>query len=558
MGQHQHSPLTEQSRALAVYGTGARRLFPSPIRYKRSKSNEETIPSGKPDKAIGSTESLTRTTAVAAATGDTAAAVEDRDGTTPTGPRVSPPAKSATDAPLSPNREDERVQQYQSPKKTGLQLQTNPTLSPFRAYNGGQSGKASIGVSPLKPTAVPPSTEPSPKGAGPSLPTADMAIESPVKRSSNTTNSNSENETMESNQPKDKSAEEELSRNTPPSTMVKTTNGTAPTTTTAAGAIGPSTKKTKDRETPAETGASNRNQRVISPSSSVEGHQPRGNRIWSKSGDGGAALPTEVHAPNGSVESPSQRSPLVRYPRGYYPDSRFGIPQPSGYPSGGGVPSHSSAPLPPSAYHPGPPYYPPSPHNPYHPMYSAGNYPGHPHHETPGQTASPLSSSWRLGGAPPPTGPYGHHHAPPAHSIYGHSQQPPYAGSSGGVGGYPGSPYGAPSMYHHPHPGAVSRFGPGSSVSLSTPTLHHPKPASPSSSMLGKRTVQEMEAAGTMPTESPGGSSSHSGAGSTEDPAPKKIKSVAEWQRAARSTGLAPSANRCVALKAPIPSRFWG
>ena len=38
----------------------------------------------------------------------------------------------------------------------------------------------------------------------------------------------------------------------------------------------------------------------------------------------------------------------------------------------------------------------------------------------------------------------------------------------------------------------------------------------------------------------------------------ENIKSVAEWQHATLATGKAPSANRCLALKAPIPSKYWG
>ena len=36
------------------------------------------------------------------------------------------------------------------------------------------------------------------------------------------------------------------------------------------------------------------------------------------------------------------------------------------------------------------------------------------------------------------------------------------------------------------------------------------------------------------------------------------IKSVADWQQAALSTGKPPSAGRCLPLKEPIPSRYWG
>jgi len=41
-------------------------------------------------------------------------------------------------------------------------------------------------------------------------------------------------------------------------------------------------------------------------------------------------------------------------------------------------------------------------------------------------------------------------------------------------------------------------------------------------------------------------------------PLRQKITSVAEWQKAALATGRAPSANRCIQLKAPIPSKYWG
>ena len=37
-----------------------------------------------------------------------------------------------------------------------------------------------------------------------------------------------------------------------------------------------------------------------------------------------------------------------------------------------------------------------------------------------------------------------------------------------------------------------------------------------------------------------------------------EITSVAQWQQAQMITGFAPSANKCVPLKSPIPSKFWG
>jgi hypothetical protein len=39
---------------------------------------------------------------------------------------------------------------------------------------------------------------------------------------------------------------------------------------------------------------------------------------------------------------------------------------------------------------------------------------------------------------------------------------------------------------------------------------------------------------------------------------PKRIKSVSDWRAAAMATGMAPSANRCVPLQEPIPSKCWG
>ena len=45
----------------------------------------------------------------------------------------------------------------------------------------------------------------------------------------------------------------------------------------------------------------------------------------------------------------------------------------------------------------------------------------------------------------------------------------------------------------------------------------------------------------------------------TNGPASSRdIKSVAEWQQATLATGQVPSANRCVPLADPVPSRFWG
>jgi hypothetical protein len=39
---------------------------------------------------------------------------------------------------------------------------------------------------------------------------------------------------------------------------------------------------------------------------------------------------------------------------------------------------------------------------------------------------------------------------------------------------------------------------------------------------------------------------------------PSQITSVADWQAAARETGSPPSVGRCVPLKDPVPSHYWG
>jgi hypothetical protein len=136
-------------------------------------------------------------------------------------------------------------------------------------------------------------------------------------------------------------------------------------------------------------------------------------------------------------------------------------------------------------------------------------------------------------GAPMPP-PYGNGHPmypsyppppPPPHYMDGRHVAPPsyYAP-------YPTHPHAHPMMHHYRHP---SQFPP-------------PYPGAPPPTALAKGA-----AAGSVKqsnrTKSPQGTDGGN-----------SIKSVAEWQKAALATGKAPSANRCLPLKEPIPSKYWG
>ena len=146
--------------------------------------------------------------------------------------------------------------------------------------------------------------------------------------------------------------------------------------------------------------------------------------------------------------------------------------------------------------------------------------------------------------APPP---YGHdfHAQPYTHHRYPYPPgyvQPPY-GAYPMYGAYPPPPHpcymGRPAAPHfypaYPphHPAMMHRFH---SAPPAQPFRGSPHPAMPT-----ERAVPSPE----VPRSSP-------------PPSNSEIKSVQEWRKAALTTGKPPSANRCVPLKEPIPSKYWG
>jgi hypothetical protein len=162
-----------------------------------------------------------------------------------------------------------------------------------------------------------------------------------------------------------------------------------------------------------------------------------------------------------------------------------------------------------AAYPPGARPYPHAPYPPPHTMHPYGMRPPY--------------------GAPMPP-PYGHGHPmynsyppPPPHYMDGRHCAPPSYYTP-----YPPHPH--PMMHHYRHP---SQFPP-------------PYPGVPPPAGLTK-----IAAAGSV-KQSSRTNSPHGGDDGN------CIKSVAEWQKAALATGKAPSANRCLPLKEPIPSKYWG
>lgn len=193
-------------------------------------------------------------------------------------------------------------------------------------------------------------------------------------------------------------------------------------------------------------------------------------------------------------------------------------------------PDRSPARFPPRYYHdamryPGPPGRPAnSPYYPPPPMPTGYGYGGPPYREPP--------PAWRMGGPYPPP-------PPPPHSAHHPHMHPSY----GGIPPYPPTPYGHAGMFPPPQP--------------HYPGVHMPRyPVE-----LGERGFQsslarqEEASQQQQPKMEVADKSAHQGDG---EGVPTKIQSVAEWQRAALATGMAPSANRCVPLKAPIPSKYWG
>jgi hypothetical protein len=141
-------------------------------------------------------------------------------------------------------------------------------------------------------------------------------------------------------------------------------------------------------------------------------------------------------------------------------------------------------------------------------------------------------------GAPP--GPYQPPYYPPGRGMYAYpppphfSEGPPPHGTGWGV-----PPHGAtPPQYPPSYPTPYGR--------PPMPPQRYPAPGMHSESL------------GRKPSDPKPTSALSSKSGSPQRPGASKIKSVAEWQRATLATGKAPSANRCMPLKAPIPSKYWG
>lgn len=150
-------------------------------------------------------------------------------------------------------------------------------------------------------------------------------------------------------------------------------------------------------------------------------------------------------------------------------------------------------------------------------------------------------------------------HPPTADSRYGSAPyQPPYYQSGPGMYGYPPPP--PPSYpdgsHHHgwrmpPSGSFPPPHGAASPYAHTYPPRGYGHPTMPPRSYpprgMNLEKPVDRKSSGT-PTQQT----------SAQNVGAPKIKSVAEWQRATLATGKAPSANRCMPLKAPIPSKYWG
>lgn len=135
-------------------------------------------------------------------------------------------------------------------------------------------------------------------------------------------------------------------------------------------------------------------------------------------------------------------------------------------------------------------------------------------------------------------------HYPPHPASFAFGGPPPYGA------GYPiyhtyaphGVPHVSPFMtgHLHGHPGATAFFSP----------YHH---AAAHAMQHYRHTHHRF--AGAMPQKEDVAPRVRSSEGSGNK---ESFKSVAHWQQATLSSGKPPSANRCMPLKEPIPSKYWG
>jgi hypothetical protein len=137
------------------------------------------------------------------------------------------------------------------------------------------------------------------------------------------------------------------------------------------------------------------------------------------------------------------------------------------------------------------------------------------------------------------------HHPPYNHAGYMHpGAYAPPVGYGYPPYGYPSAPYQPYLMMHAPPHGSMYPMHPP------VPVMHQSLPKADDDGDTALETQREglriIQKIGNQREVQLDPSAQHS------------IQSVADWQQATVTSGKVPSTNRCVALKPPVPSRFWG
>jgi hypothetical protein len=144
-----------------------------------------------------------------------------------------------------------------------------------------------------------------------------------------------------------------------------------------------------------------------------------------------------------------------------------------------------------------------------------------------------------------------YHPHPPSLAFGG---PPPYGSGYPIYHGYPPHrlPYASPlAIGHlHGHPGAGGFFPPYPHAAQMMHQPRHLYPPFPSCHVLAGATPIK-RGAGVVETLSIDSKVENKGN-------KESFKSVADWQQSTLSSGKPPSANRCVPLKEPVPSKYWG
>jgi hypothetical protein len=159
---------------------------------------------------------------------------------------------------------------------------------------------------------------------------------------------------------------------------------------------------------------------------------------------------------------------------------------------------------------------------------------------------------------------------------HAHLHHPPYAGymhpsayaHPGGYGyppyGYPPAPYQPYLMMHAPPHGSMYPMHP--QMHPPVPPMHQPLQQAQQQAQQAQQADDVADTAPDTQREALRNPSPHQFIQSVGtqrevllDPsAHHSIQSVADWQQATVASGKVPSTHRCVALKPPVPSRFWG